>query len=408
MSAITHDVIIVGGGLVGASLACALSGQGLRIATVEAATFKRRSESSYDDRSLSLAYGSRRIFESLGVWSRVAETATPIHSIEISQRGHFGRARLDRKDHGVPALGYVIEARVLGDAILSQLELLEDVESLCPARMEGLTIDEKAASVTVVEEGGRSRALRGRLVVGADGARSKVREILGIAARTREYRQSAIIANVTPTAAHENRAFERFCDTGPMALLPLPRERCGLVWTAWQEDVDGILAWNDEEFLARLQERFGHPLGRFTRVGKRAAFPLQLVLSSEDPRPRAVIIGNAAHSLHPVAGQGFNVGLRDVAALAEVLVDAHRDGQDLGDELMLERYARWRRRDRRGTTLLTDGLVRMFSNDLRPLAVLRGAGLIGLDLLPAARRALTRRTMGLAGKLPRLARGVPL
>lgn len=408
MSTLTHDVIIVGGGLVGASLACALSGHGLRIASIEAATFKRRSESTYDDRSLSLAWGSRRIFETLGIWRGMGDAPEAIHRIEISQRGRFGRARLDRSDQNAPALGYVVEARILGAAVLDRLESLDDLEIFCPARMEELTVRDDFVEVTLTSEGAETRVLRGRVVVGADGAGSRVREQLGIDARTLDYAQSAIIANVTPEKSHDNCAYERFTECGPMALLPQPHGRCGVVWVARSEDVDDILALSDQAFLERLQSRFGYALGRFERVGRRSAFPLTLVLSNEDVRPRAAVIGNAAHNLHPVAGQGFNVGLRDVAALAEVLVDAHSLGEDPGALAVLQRYARWRRRDQQGSTLLTDGLVRVFSNDFTPLAAARAAGLVGLDLIPGVRRAVTRRTMGLAGKLSRLVRGVPL
>ncbi|TDJ35459.1 MAG: 2-octaprenyl-6-methoxyphenyl hydroxylase [Gammaproteobacteria bacterium] len=407
MSDLIHDVIIVGGGLVGASLACALSGHGLRLAGIEAATFKRRSKSTYDDRSLSLAWGSRQIFETLGIWQRLGDAPEPIHRIEISQRGRFGRARLDRSDHGVDALGYVVEARILGAAVLDQVESLDDLEMFCPASMEELTVGDDAAEVSVIE-GDQTRVLRGRVVVGADGAGSRVRERLGIGARTLDYAQSAVIANVTPEKPHNNCAYERFTDSGPMALLPQPHGRCGVVWTVRKDGMDDILALSDEQFLEQLQRRFGYALGRFERAGRRSAFPLKLVVSNENVRPRAVIIGNAAHNLHPVAGQGFNLGLRDVAVLAEVIVEAHRLGEDPGALDVLKRYGRWRRRDQRGSTLLTDGLVRVFSNDFTPLAAARAAALVGLDLIPGARRAVTRRTMGIAGKLPRLARGVPL
>ncbi len=192
MSDLTHDVIIVGGGLVGASLACALSGHGLRLASIEAATFKRRSKSSYDDRSLSLAWGSRQIFETLGIWQQLGDAPEPIHRIEISQRGRFGRARLDRSDHGVDALGYVVEARILGAAVLDRLESLDDLEMLCPASLDELTVGDEAAEVSVIE-GDQTRVLRGRVVVGADGAGSRVREQLAIDVRTLDYAQSAII-----------------------------------------------------------------------------------------------------------------------------------------------------------------------------------------------------------------------
>jgi len=207
---------------------------------------------------------------------------------------------------------------------------------------------------------------------------------------------------------HHNTAYERFTDTGPLALLPLSGERCAVVWSVRGEETPTILGWNDEEFLQHLQGRFGDRLGNFTRVGKRAAYPLALTRVREHVRQRLALIGNAAHTVHPVAGQGFNLGLRDVAALSEILVDAVRAGADIGDALTLHRYADWRRRDNQAIAAFTNGLIRIFSNDVPPLALTRNAGLIAVDLMPGVKRGFIRMTSGLAGRQPRLARGLPL
>lgn len=305
------------------------------------------------------------------------------------------------------ALGYVIESRVLGRVLMERMEGLETVEWICPAALESLRLDDATACAELrVDQG--LRRVRARLVVAADGARSAVRDALGIPTRRWEYGQTAVLANVTPELAHGNTAYERFTDQGPLALLPLGPERCAAVWTRRDERVPDILALDDAGFLGALQDCFGYRLGRFVRAGARTTQPLSLTLALESVRPRVALIGNAAHTVHPVAGQGFNLGLRDVAVLAELVVEAARRGDDPGDPLLLDAYARWRRSDQRRTALFTDALARVFAFPLAPVAAARNAGLLALDLCPPARHWLARRTMGVAGRLPRLARGLPL
>jgi 2-octaprenyl-6-methoxyphenol hydroxylase len=217
-----------------------------------------------------------------------------------------------------------------------------------------------------------------------------------------------VIANVTTERGHENVAYERFTDSGPMALLPVSGQRCALVWTVRSDQSDDIMGLDDAQFLSRLQERFGYRLGRFIKVGQRHAYPLQLLQSRESIRPRMALIGNAVHTLHPVAGQGFNLGLRDVAALAEVVMDARRKGLDIGDSAVLARYADWRQADQRRVVAFTDGMVRLFGQSLPPVAWLRNAGMLALDICPPAKRWFGRLTMGRVGRLPRLARGLKL
>lgn len=444
------DIVIVGGGLVGVSLACALAPQGLRVAVVEAVPLAAGRQPSHDrqgsandvpyrdivmpreagsrerpggrapgaadDRTLALAYGSRRIFEGLGVWSEIERLgAVPIRRIHISDRGHFGFARLSAADLGREALGYVVEIRVLGAALLAMLQRVPNITQFCPARMTSLETGADAAAVTIEHEG-RSQTLRARLVIGADGADSAVRAAAGIGAERIDYGQSAIVTTVSAARGHDNVAYERFTDTGPLALLPMSEERaspggaarCAVVWSARHDEVEGILGWSDEEFLARLQDRFGERLGRLTRIGRRTAYPLRLTRVAEHVRPRLALIGNAAHTVHPVAGQGFNLGLRDVALLAEVLVDAVRAGEDIGALPVLQRYARERVRDNRVTQGFTHSLIRVFANDAPPFVIARNLGLVAVDLLPPFKRALARVTSGLAGRAPRLARGLPL
>ncbi|HHM04621.1 MAG TPA: 2-octaprenyl-6-methoxyphenyl hydroxylase [Gammaproteobacteria bacterium] len=407
MNKTEYDILIVGGGMVGASLALSLADSGLSIGVIEAVPFRSSGQPSYDDRAIALAQGTRRIFSAMGVWEVLEGEVTPIRHIHISDRGHFGATRLDARDHGVEALGYVVENRVLGRVLGGRLGSQANVVLWCPAKVENVILGSEVAEVVINTGDARTR-LTGKLVVAADGTKSAVRDMLDIGVIRWEYGQTAVISNVTPGRPHDFRAFERFTDTGPLALLPMGDERCSLVWTVRPGQVDGIMALGDAAFLARLQERFGGRLGRFVKAGQRYAYPLAMVRAREHVRSRFALIGNAAHTLHPVAGQGFNLGLRDVAVLAQVVFDAARAGQDIGALETLHAYARWRQKDHLKIIGFTDGLARIFANPLAPVRWARGAGLLALELLPPAKRALARHTMGLAGRLPRLARGLPL
>lgn len=402
------DILIVGGGMVGASLGVALGALPLRVGLIEAVEFDSGAQPSFNDRTVALSYGSKKIFESLHVWQRIeAQGATPIEKIHISDRGRFGFTRLAASDAGIEALGFVVENRALGQALKSALTQTSNLSFLCPARMQEITFTSEAARVTVMH-GDRIETLTARLVVAADGGNSAVRGQAGIEAQRTEYKQTALVTNVSVEFAHQNIAYERFTGSGPLALLPMRDRRCAVVWSLPPERVDTFLALSDAQFLESLQECFGTRLGRFQKVGKRIAYPLALTKVGEHIRPRLVLIGNAAHTVHPVAGQGFNLGLRDVAALAQVLAEALQGGEDLGDLKVLQRYLDWRRRDNFAVSAFTDGLVRLFSNDFLPLSLARNVGLVAVDLLPPLKRRLLRLSMGLAGRLPRLARGLPL
>jgi 2-octaprenyl-6-methoxyphenol hydroxylase len=402
-----YDVIIIGGGMVGATLACALSGQGLRIALIEAIELEARSEAGYDDRAIALAYGTRRIFSGLRLWGALAADATPIHRIHVSDRGHFGMVHMDRAEEGLPALGYVAPASAIGRVLADATKGISELDSFCPATVTAVKRSATAIEVELSHEG-LMTTLSGRLVVAADGADSPVREQFGIKSSIIDYQQTAIVTNITPQLAHNHVAYERFTESGPLALLPMTEQRCAVVWTVASSQVESIMALDDAGFVAALQARFGYRLGRLERVGRRQAWPLRLVQARETVRERLALVGNAVHTLHPIAGQGFNLGARDIAALAEVLVDAVNGGEDPGSLQVLQRYADWRQHDHRNVTVFTDGLVRLFSLPLPALDMARGAGMLALDLLPPAKRLLTRMTMGRTGRTPRLARGLPL
>jgi len=412
-----YDIIIIGGGLVGASLACALGEQDLRIAVIEAVPLKSDAQPSYNERTVALGYGSRKIFEGIGIWSAIQELgATAIEKIHVSDRGHVGKTRLDCAKEGLDALGYVVDTRLLGQALGRRVEELSNVELICPAKLISLQFTAEHAEVEI-ESDGVVQTLNTALVVGADGVQSSVREQLGIKTFDMNYGQTAVIANVSVERPHHNVAYERFTPTGPLAVLPMSdvtefeeglEHRCSIVWTVKDKERDAMLALDDDVFLAELQNRFGGQLGKFTRVGKRFAFPLALKQAREHVRARLALIGNAAHTVHPIAGQGFNLGLRDVAVLAEVVVDAIQKQEDIGDLLVLKRYARWRRRDHMRVIGFTDSMVRLFSNQITPVALVRNIGLLATDLVPPLKKLITRQAMGLSGRLPKLARGLRL
>ncbi|MDA8364368.1 MAG: 2-octaprenyl-6-methoxyphenyl hydroxylase [Gammaproteobacteria bacterium] len=404
-----YDILIVGGGMVGASLGIALGGGGLRVGVIESVPYGEAGQPSYDDRTVALAYGSKRIFSTLGVWDSLQSAAgvTAISRIHVSDRGHFGFTHLDADAAGVEALGYVVENRVLGAVLSARLRATAGVELLQPATL--MSVDFAGDIATVgLDHAGLVRRLAARLVVAADGGDSAVRSLAGIAVRRADYGQTAVVANVSVELPHRGTAFERFTEHGPLALLPMSENRCSVVWSLPTDQADAVLALPDAVFLERLYDSFGSRLGRFTKAGKRRTYALALTRVAEHVRPRLALIGNAAHTLHPVAGQGFNLGLRDVAALSQVLAEAWHRGDDPGDVSVLRVYADWRRRDNLAVSTFTDGVVRLFSNNFAPLVAARNFGLVAVDLFPGIKRALLQRTMGLAGRLPRLARGLPL
>jgi 2-octaprenyl-6-methoxyphenol hydroxylase len=402
------DIAIVGGGMVGASLCVALDGLGLRIALIEAVPHDAASQPSFDERTTALSNGSCRILETLGIWPAVSAAATPIRRIHVSDRGHFGFARIDAEEQGLPAMGQVVPNRALGSALWSSLALRAGVRVFCPAQVLGVASVESSVQIDVAQSEGQSR-IEARLVVAADGAQSAVRSAFGISAQVRDYGQTAVITAVLPQRFHDYVAYERFTEDGPLALLPLSDGRCTLVLTLSPGQAERALAWSDQEFLAEVQRRFGFRLGRFLKVGRRVPYPLSLTRADRTAAGRCVIVGNAAQGLHPVAGMGFNLGLRDVASLAELVADQRiPDGVDLGNGRLSADYAAWRAADREGIIGFTDGLVRLFSQPLGVVRGLRNLGLLVFDVLPPAKAALSRLSTGSAARIPKLARGVAL
>ncbi|QUE75659.1 2-octaprenyl-6-methoxyphenyl hydroxylase [Stutzerimonas stutzeri] len=382
---------IVGGGLVGASLALALQqgakARGWNIALIEPFEPGSEYQPSYDARSTALSYGTRLIYQRLGVWERIAERAEPITHIHVSDRGRAGATRLDASDQQVPALGYVVENAWIGHCLWQALDD-EAVTRHCPAEVEQMQAVAGGYRLTLTT----GQVLDCDLAVLADGGRSALREQLGIAIKTTPYDQSALIANVTPGKPHGGQAFERFTDDGPMALLPLQDNRCALVWTRPEEDAARLAALPEAAFLDELQQAFGYRLGGFQQVGARHLYPLMLIEAEEQVRSGLVVLGNAAHSLHPIAGQGYNLSLRDTEALAAALLSG---SAKLGDIGVLQAYHRRQRTDQWLTVGFSDRLTRLFAGSALLSVAGRNLGLLGLDLLPPAKAWFARQAMGL-------------
>ncbi len=401
------DIAIVGGGLVGASLAYALASQDWRVAMLEAVAPRAASQPSYDDRTLALSDSSCRILAGLGVWPALADSATPICQVIVRELEGPARVVLDPAEHGLEQFGHVVEAREFGAAIMGLLPTLESLQMFQPASVTELEISDSGARLAF-DHDGQARTLSARLVVGADGAASFVRKAVGIGAGHHDYDQTAVVCNITPEQAHNGRAFECFTPSGPMAVLPHRGSRCGLVWCLSNDEADDKLAMGDEEFLAAAQARFGNELGAFLKLGRRSSYPLREVRAVADTADRTVVLGNAAHTIHPIGAQGFNLGLRDVAVLAELLADAQRDGTDPGDESLLTAYHDWRAPDQAETMGWSDTLARLYANPGAGARLARSAGLVAHRLFPALRRHTAARAMGYRGRIPRLALGEPL
>jgi 2-octaprenyl-6-methoxyphenol hydroxylase len=400
------DLAIVGGGLVGASLAIALRPTGLRVALVEGVAPDASLQPSFDDRTTALGNGTRRTFEALGLWQAIAPHAAPIRAIHVSDAGRFGFARLEAGAEGIEAFGYVVTNRALGAVLRAALADLPALDLRMPARVERVEIGAERVELHLA---GAADPLRARLVVAADGAHSLVRQSAGLPAAVEDYGQVAIVAHVAAARRSDGTAYERFTPTGPLAVLPLHDGHFGIVWTLEPADAERVMALPDAEYLAELQQCFGWRVGRLLRVGRRNAYPLRLTRAGQVAGARSVLVGNAAQALHPVAGQGFNLGLRDVATLAELLAErAGKPGFDAGAPELLAAFAARRTADRDGVTRFTDGLVKLFGDGRPGVGAARDLGLLLFDLSPTAKAALSRLSWGFAGRTPRLARGLAL
>lgn len=387
------SVLIVGGGMTGATLALAISrftSGTLPVHLVEATAPESAQHSGFDARAIALAAGTCQQLARVGIWQEIADCATPIQCVHVSDRGHAGFVTLDAQEYGLAALGQVVELHDVGQRLFAQLRKAPGITLHCPAKVEDVSRCEEGVSLTL----GSGEVLHGKLLVAADGSRSTLGARCGISWQQQPYEQLAIIANVSTALPHNGRAFERFTQHGPLAMLPMSQGRCSLVWCHPQSRQEEVLSWSDERFCHEFQQAFGWRLGQITHVGKRSVYPLSLTSATRTVAHRLALVGNAAQTLHPIAGQGFNLGLRDVMSLAEMLAQAQAAGQDSGDYSLLSRYQARRADDKAATIGVTDGLVHLFANRWAPLVAGRNLGLMAMELFTPARDALAQRTLG--------------
>lgn len=403
-----YDLVIIGGGMVGASLVCALlpvaKKLSLNIALIEQQPIPTQEgqpfQPSYDARSTALAYGVKSFYQATGLWDRMQEHLTAIEHIHVSDKGRFGVTRLHAKDEGVPALGYVVENHWLGQVLLDHIQQDKQgcVDLICPASVHAVSPSSELTQLKI-EHQQAEYDVTAELVILADGGRSGLRQALGIHFNEQPYHQHALVANISLDRPHQGIAYERFTERGPMALLPSEtlngEVRCGLVWTLPDEEVGALLSLTDAEFLTELQQTFGYRAGRFTRVGQRYHYPLKLTLAEEQVRSGLVVLGNAAHALHPIAGQGYNLALRGVTDLAENIIASRQQGISIGDLSRLQAYEQQRRLDQQRTIMFSDRTMRLFSNANPLLSLGRSIGLQAMDLSPIAKTLFARSAMGL-------------
>jgi len=387
------SLIIVGGGMAGATLALAVSaltGGKLPVHLIEASAADGRQHPGFDARSIAMAQGTCQQLAAIGIWPALAKHATPINDIHVSDRGHAGFVNLNAGDYGVEALGNVIELHDAGQSLMMLLQKAPGVILHCPAKV--VDVSRTADSASVVLDNGQH--LSAQVLVAADGSNSALAAACQIRWQQQSYQQLAIIANVTTSQPHQGRAFERFTEHGPIALLPMSKGRSSLVWCHPLSARKTVENWGETEFLQQLQQAFGWRLGTMLKAGTRHSYPLALSTANQHISHRLALVGNAAQTLHPIAGQGFNLGLRDVMTLAETLASAFAQGQDVGSYRVLSQYQQRRQPDQQATVAVTDGLMHLFANRYTPLVVGRNLGLMAMERMPVLRDAFTRRTLG--------------
>lgn len=394
-----YDLAIVGSGLAGSLLALALMPLPLNIVLLEAKPWQAKWTASADARSLALSYSSVQVLKAIGLWPDIAALATPIEQIHVSSKGGIGISRLQAKEVNFPALGYVIAIDDLQRAIVKALQRHPRLSVMSPALVQDLTQTEQSVSLHLQD----SREVEAKVVLAADGNKSSMRDMMGIATQEVDYQQTAIIANIGLQRPHHNIAYERFTAEGPLAALPLTGRQAAMIWTMSPAAAGQRLQLPEAQFLEELQQAFGYRLGRFVSLGRRDTYVLKLSHAKSQLQGRTLLFGNAAHSLHPVAGQGFNLTIRDIALLAEILANH----AELGPET-LQTYVELRKKPQQHMIKITDGLIRMFAHDVWPITWLRDLGLRQFERMPVLKNSFNRLMSGQSGRLPRLARGLSL
>lgn len=404
------EVLIVGGGLVGSTLAIALAQAGVDVVVIDTQDPRAGLDAGFDGRASAIALATQRVLASLGIWPPLEAQAAPIKNIRVSEGRSLFFLHYDHREAGDQPFGFMVENRNLRKALFHRLRELNAIRFLAPAVVTALA--REGAGVTADLSDGRK--VKARLAIAADGRNSRTREGTGIRVTNWPYEQTGIVCSVAHERSHDFTAHERFLAAGPFAILPLmgdpdrPGHCSSIVWTERADLAPTIMALDEKDFMAELQRRFGDFLGDLEVIGPKWSYPLSLQFAERTIDKRLALVGDAAHAMHPIAGQGLNMGLRDVAALAEVVLDTKRLGLDIGDGTVLEGYQRWRRFDNTLMLAMTDGLNRLFSNHIRPLRLARDIGLAAVNKLPPLKKVFMRQAMGLVGDLPRLMRNQPL
>ena len=405
---ITTDVVVLGGGLAGLSMAAALATAGVPVVCIDRDSPDRQGEDGFDIRTTAVAYASRKVLEGAGVWKHMEPDAGPILDIRVADQFsplfvHYDHKDLTWDGKNQP-FGWILDNKDMRRALFARAAELPGLHHLAPAQAVSIERNRSGATVTLAD----GRVVKARLVVGADGRRSLARESAGIKLRTWAYDQTAIICTIRHSEPHNGVAVEHFLPNGPFAVLPMTENRSSIVWSEKRSLVDMYLKLPEDQFIDELTRRSGGYLGDIELLTRRDAWPLSVLLAERFIAERLALIGEAAHAIHPIAGQGLNLGLRDVAALAEVIVDAHRLGLDVGSPEVLARFQRWRRFDTVLLAAVCDGLVHLFSNNIPPLKLARDVGMAVVNRLPPLKRFFMRHAMGVVGDLPRMIKGVPL
>ncbi|MFA7097724.1 MAG: UbiH/UbiF/VisC/COQ6 family ubiquinone biosynthesis hydroxylase [Gammaproteobacteria bacterium] len=404
MTTASYDIVIAGGGMVGACLACALGNSSLRVAMIEAKPpADLRPEDEVDLRVSAFTHASQRIFAALGAWQGMVERrVSPFREMRVWDATGPGAIHFDSAELAMDTLGWIIENRAVQVALWDRLRAFDNVEVIGGVTVSALAVDADVASVGLSD----GRMITAKLVAAADGANSQVRTLAGVGTYGWSYDQKAVVATVQTELPHRETAWQRFLPGGPLAFLPLKDGRCSIVWSTAPDHADELVALEEGDFLAQLQRAFGDVLGRMEHAGPRLALPLRLQHVTAYVKPRLALMGDAAHAIHPLAGQGVNLGLLDAATLAEVLLDARASKRDIGAYHVLRRYERWRKGDNLTMMAAMDGFKRLFGSRVPPVRWVRNLGLGLTDSMPWVKRFIMLYAMGLEGDLPRLARGM--
>lgn len=399
------DVLIIGGGVVGNALALALAHTPLKIGVVEAQpqSAENMAEPSRDERAIALTNASIRIFESLKIWENIKPYATPIHQVHVSDAGHFGSTKFSATDLGFSTFGYVVPAHILTDSLQAQVLSAAQLTPIYSAKLEALTAHQIGYSVQI-RLPDETRTLYARLLVGADGAQSLTRKLLNLSVKQVDYHQMALVAKVRVSKPHAGVAYERFTPAGPLAALPISDHHFVIIWTGPTRQMEQQQELSDEALQSKLQKMWGYRLGRILSIETRQTFPLRSVFAENQVCPGAILLGNAAHTLHPVAAQGLNLSLKDMAVLVDKMLEAISLHQDPTRFALLETYMETRQKDQKSVMRFTNNLLQLFSQELSPIVFARNAGLSSLNILPFAKKMFVKRAMGLAGRLPSLMR----